>query len=51
VRRNVPTLFGPTRLPRNAAEVRFLRYLSLLWGARIAAVVLVLYLLHRAGAF
>ncbi|MCI4346909.1 MAG: hypothetical protein L3K07_09200 [Thermoplasmata archaeon] len=49
--RNVPTLFGPVPIPRSAAEVRFLRYLSLLWGARVGAVVLLLYLLHRAGLF
>ncbi|MCI4363323.1 MAG: hypothetical protein L3K13_03350 [Thermoplasmata archaeon] len=49
--RSVPALFGPVRLPRSPAEVRFLRYLSLLWGARVGAVVLLLYLLHRARLF
>lgn len=48
---NPPSLFAPPRLPRNPAELRFARYLSLTWGLRIAVVVVLLVLLHEAGVF
>ncbi|HEV2449291.1 MAG TPA: hypothetical protein VGU43_02640 [Thermoplasmata archaeon] len=44
-------LFAPPRIPRNQAELRFARYLSLTWGLRIAVVVVLLVLLHEAGVF
>ncbi|MCI4334062.1 MAG: hypothetical protein L3K04_00265 [Thermoplasmata archaeon] len=49
--RNPPPLFAPPRLPRTPAEFRFVRYLSLTWGLRVAVVVILLVLLHEAGLF